>query len=157
MTISQAVIGTCISQNRLINLINLDANDPLSYSGSGNTWSDLSGFNNHATLFNNPSFNTNAGLSYFTFDPTYFQYASAPDQGSLHRWTVEVWTRLHDTLNGRATMIVGTAFNGGNLNYSIGANHITQDGTISTGWWQNAQGLPPRAFVLFICLVTGNI
>ena len=33
-------------------VLELDAADPNSYSGSGSTWNDLSGQNNHATLYN---------------------------------------------------------------------------------------------------------
>jgi len=37
-------------------LLNLDASNPGSYSGTGNNWYDLSGNNNHATLLNSPTF-----------------------------------------------------------------------------------------------------
>ena len=45
-------------------VFNLDANDSSSYSGSGNTWNDISGNNNHFNI-NNATYN-NAG--YFVFD-----------------------------------------------------------------------------------------
>lgn len=38
----------------------LDANDRTSYPGTGDTWYDLSGNNNHATLYNSPIFTGNA-------------------------------------------------------------------------------------------------
>ena len=47
-------------------VLHLDANDPLSYSGSGSTWNDVSGNSNNGTLNNSPTFNTN----YFTFNGT---------------------------------------------------------------------------------------
>lgn len=34
----------------------LDAANPKSYPGSGSTWNDLSGMNNHVTLYNTPTF-----------------------------------------------------------------------------------------------------
>ena len=34
----------------------LDAANPKSYPGSGNTWYDLTNFNNHVTLYNTPTF-----------------------------------------------------------------------------------------------------
>ena len=45
-------------------VFNLDANDSSSYSGSGNTWNDISGNNNHFNI-NTATYN-NAG--YFVFD-----------------------------------------------------------------------------------------
>ena len=47
-------------------LVYLDANNASSYSGSGSTWSDLSGNNNHFTLVNSPTFN--ATSKYFSFN-----------------------------------------------------------------------------------------
>ncbi len=41
--------------------LNLDASNPGSYSGSGNTWYDLSGNNNHGTLMNSPTFDSGSG------------------------------------------------------------------------------------------------
>ena len=42
----------------------LDAGNPKSYSGSGNTWYDLSGNNKHATLINTPTYSP----GYLSFD-----------------------------------------------------------------------------------------
>ena len=47
-------------------ILHLDAGDSNSYSGSGNTWYDISGNDNHGTL-NGPSF-TNTGLKHFVFN-----------------------------------------------------------------------------------------
>jgi hypothetical protein len=46
--------GPDISTDGLI--LCLDAGNKNSYPGSGNTWYDLSGYNNHATLVNGPTF-----------------------------------------------------------------------------------------------------
>ena len=51
-----------VTTNGLV--FNLDANDSSSYSGSGNTWNDISGNNNHFNI-NTATYN-NAG--YFIFD-----------------------------------------------------------------------------------------
>jgi hypothetical protein len=42
-------------------LLNLDASNPGSYSGTGNKWYDLSGSNNHATLMNSPTYDAASG------------------------------------------------------------------------------------------------
>ena len=46
-----------------------DAANPKSYPGSGTTWYDLSGNDNHGTLLNEPSFSSDKG-GCFTLDGT---------------------------------------------------------------------------------------
>ncbi|MEY3874704.1 MAG: Synechococcus phage [Bacteroidota bacterium] len=46
-------------------LLNLDAANPASYSGTGNTWNDISTQNNHATFVGSPTFSSNPAS--FTF------------------------------------------------------------------------------------------
>ena len=48
-------------------LMHLDAGDSNSYSGTGTTWSDLSGNGNHATLVNGPTYRSSDG-GHFDFD-----------------------------------------------------------------------------------------
>jgi hypothetical protein len=50
--------------------IYLDANSPLSYAGVGTVWYDISGNNNHVTLFNGVSFSGSGQSAYFYFDGT---------------------------------------------------------------------------------------
>jgi len=45
----------------------LDASNPNSYTGTGTTWTDLSGYGNDFTLANSPTFNTGNG-GYLQFD-----------------------------------------------------------------------------------------
>lgn len=45
--------------------LHLDAGNTASYSGSGSTWFDLSGNGNHATLINNPTYDSQYGGSIF--------------------------------------------------------------------------------------------
>jgi len=51
-------------------LLQLDAGNPTSYSGSGTTWTDLSTYQNDATLTNSPSFTSVSTASYFSFNGT---------------------------------------------------------------------------------------
>lgn len=46
-------------------ILQLDAGNKNSYIGTGNVWNDISGSNAHATLLNNPTWNSSG---YFTFD-----------------------------------------------------------------------------------------
>ena len=47
-------------------ILYLDASNNSSYNGSGTTWTDLSGQNNHGTITNSPTFSSSTKL--FTFD-----------------------------------------------------------------------------------------
>lgn len=69
----------------------LDAGSTKSYSGSGSTWTDLSGLGNHATLQNSPSWSRNSGGGSFTLDGA-SQYISCATSGfAPASLTVEYW------------------------------------------------------------------
>ena len=76
-------------------LVNLDANNSSSYSGSGNTWTDVQG-NNDATLYG-PVYNSANG-GYFAFDGVndYIQIADSADMratvGGVR--TIQTWVRI---------------------------------------------------------------
>jgi hypothetical protein len=76
-------------------LLNLDAANPNSYSGTGTTWTDLSGNNNHGTLSANnagslPVFQN--GSLYFNGSTSYVSIVSSviPDNSS---WTLSTWVK----------------------------------------------------------------
>lgn len=79
----------------------LDAGNRASYPGSGNTWYDLSGNNNHGTLTNGPTFNSNNNGS-IVFDGTddYVINASCKNlpQGSSAR-TTQMWVYFNSNTN----------------------------------------------------------
>ena len=65
----------------------LDAASSTSYSGSGNTWSDLSGNNNHLTLYGNPTFDSNTNGGVINFDETFFiSLSKKSGMEGLMRW-----------------------------------------------------------------------
>jgi len=78
-------------------IVYLDAGNIASYPGSGTTWYDLSGNNNHFTLYNTPTFSTN----YFNFDGTN-DYASSASLNltSYSSVTVDVWLKASAGVNG---------------------------------------------------------
>ena len=101
--------GVTIPSNALLFL---DASDSDSYGGSGTTWSDLSGQDNHATLVNSPTFSSSdkwfdftggsshhatlpSGFADFTNGATYFFVADL-DSG-------DNWERLLDFSGGSST------------------------------------------------------
>lgn len=64
----------------------LDAQNPRSYSGTGSTWYDISGNNNHATLYNSPTY----GNGVFTFNGStqYVRTANTLNLSAYNKITV---------------------------------------------------------------------
>jgi hypothetical protein len=74
-------------------LLYLDSTKLSSYNGSGDTWNDISGFENNATLVNSPTFNANNGGS-IVFNDDLLQYGTVPNIGDQNTWTVEIWFKI---------------------------------------------------------------
>jgi hypothetical protein len=88
-------------------LLNLDAANPASYLGSGTTWNDLSGNNNHGTLAANNSGSLPVfqdGSLYFNGSTSYVSIASSviPNTGS---WTLSTWVK---SPSGGSTEMINT-------------------------------------------------
>lgn len=83
-------------------ILALDAANPKSYSGSGNTWFDITGRGNHGTLINGPSYSSSSG-GYISCDGTndYIEVLdnSIFDFGS-NDFSVEYWFRKNATTTG---------------------------------------------------------
>lgn len=94
-TVAATLIPSFISNGMVLNL---DPSSNSSYSGSGNTWTDISGSNNNATLYNSPTFNSaisNIPAS-FSFNGTN-QYARVPSLDNTNfptNSTISVWLNL---------------------------------------------------------------
>jgi hypothetical protein len=90
--------GPKISTNGLV--LALDAANTNSYSGSGTTWTDLSGKGNSATLINGPTFNSANGGS-IVFDGTN-DLGEIPANASniLTTLTMEAWFKANGTPSG---------------------------------------------------------
>ena len=103
-------------------VLSLDAADTNSYPGSGTTWYDLSGYNNHMTLTNGPTFNSNGTITFDGIDDYCPFYA--PNLGTTT--TVEMWTKCI-SLNGK--MFFGWLYydvwtQGDTVGYNTGASDI---------------------------------
>jgi hypothetical protein len=76
----------------------LDAGAAASYSGSGTAWNDLSGNNNHFTLYNSPTYNSSFGGE-LRFDGTN-DYARNRNNSIINNiaanGTIEIWFRTYD-------------------------------------------------------------
>jgi hypothetical protein len=64
-------------------VVHLDAGDNNSYSGSGSTWTDISGFNNNCVFVNTPT-HTSSSPGYFTFNPASPHYGVISNNESLN-------------------------------------------------------------------------
>jgi len=89
--------GTVVTSN---SVLNLDAGNSSSYPGTGSTWTDLSGNNNHATLPSalSASYSSTIGLGSFNFQAS---GAYAIQSSAMNNWnitttdalTVETWIK----------------------------------------------------------------
>lgn len=126
--------------------------DAAYYSGSGTTWTDLSGNGNNATLINSPTYST-ASRGMFSFLDTSFQYASIPNIGNLSQWTIEAWFRPTASLTGKISSVVTNQFDLVNkLNYSLGTNNAPTSYNLCAGFfdgvgsgWHNTTGIATTA------------
>ena len=83
----------------------LDAANPKSYPGTGNTWFDLSGNNEHFTLYNSPTFSSSSmGELQFSGSNDYARITTSNAIDSLsNNGSIEVWFRtLSNTLGSGA-------------------------------------------------------
>ena len=115
-------------------VLSLDAANRKSYSGSGNTWTDLSGINSSGELVNSPTYNS-SNLGYFQFVTD--DYVRIPNNTALDTQTptVEVWVKTNATSQNGFWFEKGTVNTqyslfqeGGNITWrmSIGANPFSQ-------------------------------
>lgn len=134
-------------------LVYLDSGNPSSYSGTGDTWFDLEGAANNATLFNSPTYSSSyQGI--LQFDDTSLEYATIPDLGNLTQWTVEAWFRLSSPLTGKVTSIISNEFDlVDKLNFSIGTNNQPTNANLSVGFfdgtWRTTTGVVPQVGVWY--------
>jgi hypothetical protein len=121
----------------------LDAGQTASYSGSGATWTDLSGQSNTGTLNNSPTFNSKIGGGTFLFNGTN-QTATTASLNLQQNFTLEAWVN-QNVLNGFAIFGQGTtAANQGlhiwyvsntSIRFGMFANDTDFTVSTSTGTW----------------------
>jgi hypothetical protein len=116
----------------------LDAGQPSSYSGSGATWTDLSGNGKNYTLSNGPTFNSGAKNTTggtLTFTTASSQYATSAsslfNSTTYNTVTMNIW--VYPTSSGNIIQIDGQAALA--TGYHASAIEITAAGVISFGLW----------------------
>ena len=131
-------------------LVSLDSGNPLSYSGSGSVWYDLSGYGNDATLVNSPTYSSDyTGI--LQFDNASLETANIPNLGNLPVWTIEAWVRFTTVpLSSfpNATAIITNTYSGGTqLNFTMGTNNAPANYNVAIGFfdgaWHSTTGFVP--------------
>ena len=116
-------------------VLNLDAGNSDSYSGSGTTWTDLSGQGNNATLTDGPTYNSADG-GYIEFDGT-DDYGYSPSFTSDNRtYTIEVWFKT-STASGKSFIAVNNSTTGSVSNYDR-MIYIGTDGKLRFGHYDGS-------------------
>jgi hypothetical protein len=102
-------------------VLNLDAGNVGSYSGSGTTWYDLSNNLNNGTLVNIPTFTSvNNNSSYFTFNGTN-QYSTITPP-VINIMTISLWIYIISTPSPFAYIFNKTNYPTNNSNYGMYLN-----------------------------------
>ena len=86
-----SVMITCLSNSGLV--LHLDAGNPLSYSGSGTTWNDLSGNGSHVTLTSTTFNSANGGSIVFNGTSSYANFNA--NIGNTNVVTVDMWVKTN--------------------------------------------------------------
>jgi hypothetical protein len=123
----------------------LDAANKNSYSGTGNTWYDLSGNGNHGTLINSPTYSSiNGGNFYFNGSN---QQIDTPFTGSPSCYAFEIAIKQWQAVTGNPETnmapnysCVGMTVNGNNL-AGLNIGSWTGGATYETiSWWNFGGG-----------------
>lgn len=125
-------------------ILNLDASNTGSYTGTGTTWTDLTGSGTIATLVNGTSYSSeNGGTLVFDGinDNISINNGSGLDIGNTY--TFSIWVKF---INGYNTILAGsTAFydsgyamyvaNSNNIYTAAGMNYVSNDPNLTTNQW----------------------
>jgi hypothetical protein len=116
-------------------LLNIDASNPGSYSGTGNTWYDLSGNNNHGTLMNSPTYDATSG-SIVTNGTN--QYISVPlFNNSITNVTMQTWVYINTPSKG---VFIANGYGNG---YCIGiGEYFERNASYATMLFSNKRWVP---------------
>ena len=116
----------------------VDAAQTASYSGSGATWTDLSGNGKTYTLSNSPTFSSTTGGGVITFAGASSQYATTAstlfNSTTTNTYSINIW--VYPTGAGQIVSVDGQSTP--NSGYHYTAIEITAAGLIYFGQWTGA-------------------
>jgi hypothetical protein len=138
-------------------LLNLDASNPGSYSGTGNNWYDLSGSNNHATLINSPIFDAASG-SVVTNGTS--QYITIPNLNTSNsNITMQAWIYFDGSTRPGALIGAKNGYSigkGGNA-YDVAGNYMVLLLYGAAGGWKATwQSYAPSGWKLVTMTLDGS-
>lgn len=118
-------------------LIHIDAADPASYSGSGSTWSDISGNSNDATLVGTPTYTTTDVGGEFYFNGS-TQYGNFGINQSFSEATFCLWIKRDGAQN-----VAGLLYSRSGIahGFSFKGTNNTLGHTWNNGAWPYDSGL----------------
>ena len=115
--------------------ISLDAGNSSSYSGSGTTWTDLSGNGKNGTWQQSPTFNSASGGS-IAMGSSSSQYMLSSGLGATNVLTAEVWVKFN-VIPANDNCIISDRYNAVYINYSICFDNASK---IRGGYWNSTNG-----------------
>jgi hypothetical protein len=128
--------GAPVVNNNL--MVWVDAGQTASYSGSGATWTDLSGNSKNYTLTNSPTFRSLTGGGVITFAGASSQYATTAttlfNSTTTNTYSINIW--VYPTGAGQIVSVDGQSTP--NTAYHYTALEITAAGLIYFGQWTGA-------------------
>ena len=118
-------------------ILHVDASNSSSYSGTGTTWTDLSGSGNNMTIAGAPTYTLSSGLGYFTFpgsEITKYMILN-PFAHPTNTSTITAWARFDSTYaNSGATLFSYEVTGAANNHLLFNPSNITVfAGSISPG------------------------
>jgi hypothetical protein len=116
-------------------VLNLDTGNALSYSGTGTTWTDLSGNGNNATLVNGTSYNSSNGGT-MVFDGIN-DYANVNGVITSNSYTISTWCKIDYTNSTYYGRIIEKGLNNEFtlcINKNFDRRYTFQFGDGSGGW-----------------------
>jgi hypothetical protein len=132
-------------------VLNLDASVASSYSGSGTTWSDISGSSNNATLVGNPIYTSTA--------PANFTFSGSNNANFNFVWpaqfTCSLWIYPIGAPGGNFSRILSTG-SGDNLEIAInGSNQISYHSP-SVSWQSYVTSITSNAWNQLVVVKSAN-
>lgn len=152
--VNAGINNSAIVSNGL--LLNLDASNPGSYSGTGNKWYDLSGSNNHATLINSPTFDA-ASASIVTNGTN--QYLTIPNLNTYNsNITMQAWIYFDGSTRPGALIGAkhGYSIGKGNNAYDQAGNNLVLLLYGAGGWKSTGQSYGTSGWKLVTMTLDGS-
>ena|GEM_PF-2038643 len=152
-------------------IMNLDAGNPLSYSGNGSAWTDLSGNNNNVALMNGVTYDSNNGGSLY-FDGVNDYGFGNPSLNTSNNFSVFAWIKAGNPISGRNIIITNNYPYQTDTGWmlaeqlskafflSIGADNAygqSTDDSITTSAWLNIGAVSNNGGESFSLYVNGNL